>query len=169
MTQSYSQIQKKIETLQRQADQLRNKEIQGVVARIKTAIAHYGLSAAQLGFTGSAARGKSAGKRGSAAGAKFGDGGGNYWSGRGPRPHWLRDALKAGRTLDEFALGASPAAAATPVGTPSKKKAKGPQKRRPSSVLYRDDAGHSWTGRGPRPQWLKDAIAGGKTLEELAG
>jgi len=41
--------------------------------------------------------------------------------------------------------------------------------RRPSTVLYRDDAGHSWTGRGPQSRWLKEALAQGKTLSELAG
>ena len=27
---------------------------------------------------------------------------GDYWKGRGPRPRWLRDALSAGRQLEEF-------------------------------------------------------------------
>ena len=40
MTESYQKIQKQIEALQRQADKLRQKEIEGVVARIKVAIAH---------------------------------------------------------------------------------------------------------------------------------
>ncbi|MDP1791930.1 MAG: H-NS histone family protein [Methylibium sp.] len=35
-------------------------------------------------------------------------------------------------------------------------------------VKYRDDAGHSWSGHGRRPQWFLDAIAGGKTPEDLA-
>lgn len=26
----------------------------------------------------------------------------NTWGGRGPRPLWLRDAIEAGKTLDEF-------------------------------------------------------------------
>lgn len=165
MTQSYSQIQKQIEVLQRQADKLRDKEIQGVVARIKTAITHYGLSAEQLGFgtrSTSARKARTASIGASNAAAKYGDGEGNYWSGRGPRPHWLRDALNAGRTLEEFAISSASA------GAPPKKTKNGSKKRRASSVLYRDEAGHSWTGRGPRPGWLKDALAAGKTLEDLA-
>ena len=165
MTQSYSQIQKQIEVLQRQADKMRDKEIQGVVSRIKTAITHYGLSAEQLGFgtrSTSAKPARAASSRGSNAAAKYGDGEGNYWSGRGPRPHWLRDALNAGRTLEEFATSAISA------GTPSKKAKNASKTKRASSVLYRDDAGHTWTGRGPRPGWLKDALAAGKTLEDLA-
>jgi DNA-binding protein H-NS len=159
MTQSYSQIQKKIETLQRQADKLKEKEVHGVVARIKVAIEHYGLSAEQLGLGSRSMAVKTRQPRkASSQSAKYSDGLGGSWSGRGPRPHWLRDALNAGRKIEEFLTGAVSA-----VGR-SKKSA---GKKRPSKVLYRDDAGHSWSGRGPRPGWLKDAVASGKTLEEL--
>lgn len=164
MTQSYNQIQKKIEALQRQADKLKAKEVHGVVARIKVAISHYGLTPEQLGLGTRSTAAKSGPEKNasaqSAQSAKYGDGLGNSWSGRGPRPHWLRNAINAGRTLEEFLTGA--AASASAGG--SKKKA---GKKRPSKVLYRDGAGHSWSGRGPRPGWLKDALAGGKTLEEL--
>ena len=29
-------------------------------------------------------------------------------------------------------------------------------------VRFRDGDGNTWVGRGPRPQWLRDALAGGK-------
>ncbi len=49
---------------------------------------------------------KSTGRRGKAAAAsqeaRYRDENGNAWVGRGKRPQWLRDALAAGRTLDEF-------------------------------------------------------------------
>jgi DNA-binding protein H-NS len=32
---------------------------------------------------------------------------------------------------------------------------------------YKDKAGNTWGGRGPRPRWLNDAIAGGKSLESM--
>ena len=35
------------------------------------------------------------------------------------------------------------------------------------AIRYRDDAGHTWTGRGRRPQWYLDALAAGKTDAEL--
>lgn len=76
----------------------------------------------------------------------------------GKRPHWLRDALAAGKSLEEFRTGS---VAATP------KTKGGAKKRRPSTVLYRDGRGNAWTGRGPQPRWLKEAVATGKTLEEL--
>lgn len=39
--------------------------------------------------------------------------------------------------------------------------------RTPSVVKYRDEAGHTWSGRGKRPNWFKDALAAGKKPEEL--
>jgi DNA-binding protein H-NS len=167
MTQTYAQIQKQIAQLQKSADALREKELSGVVSRIKEAIAHYGLTAQQLGFSGAVPTKGGAKKTGAkAGGAKYSDGKGKFWSGMGKRPYWLRDALAAGKTLEDFRVG-GPVAAGT-VKTP-KAKAK-TAKRRPSTVLYRDGgAGNSWTGRGPQPRWLKEAIDGGKTLEELKG
>ncbi|NDZ12769.1 hypothetical protein C7T35_10435 [Variovorax sp. WS11] len=164
MTQSYKQIQKKIETLQRQAEKLRAQEVDGVIARIKTAITHYGLTAEQLGF-GAMASGvmtkAKAEKATPARSAKYSDGQGNSWSGMGKRPYWLRDALAAGRTLEEFATGGASS------------KPKGPKlktsKKRKSNVAYRDQAGNVWSGMGPRPRWLKEALDAGKTLEEMAG
>jgi DNA-binding protein H-NS len=45
MTQTYAQIQKQIAQLQKTADALREKEVSGVISRIKEAIVHYGLTA----------------------------------------------------------------------------------------------------------------------------
>ena len=50
MTKTYSQLVKQIENLQREAEDIRRKEIDGVVARIKEAIKAYGLTAADLGL-----------------------------------------------------------------------------------------------------------------------
>jgi len=45
-----------------------------------------------------------AARKGSKVAAKFRDADGNTWAGRGKRPVWLREALAAGRTLEEFAV-----------------------------------------------------------------
>lgn len=166
MTQTFSQIQQKIAKLQKEADALRQKEIGGVIARIKTAIEHYGLTAEHLGFGGEVkAKAKGVGK--AASGAKYHDGNGQSWSGRGPRPRWLREAISGGASLESF-LAVAGAATAAPVKARSMKPAKAAKaKRRPSSVLFQDGAGNSWTGRGPQPRWLKEALASGKTLEEM--
>jgi DNA-binding protein H-NS len=160
MAHSLTQIQKKIQELQRKAEALREKEVVGVVDRIKIAIRHYGLTATDLGFsaTPSTARDTKA-VRSKSAGPAYEDGNGNTWAGRGPRPHWLRNALAAGRALEEFAIAG--------VRATSKK---GRVKR--TNVVrakYRDEAGHSWSGMGPRPRWLKEAIEIGRSLEDFKG
>jgi DNA-binding protein H-NS len=40
-------------------------------------------------------------------------------------------------------------------------------KKAPLPAKYRDASGNSWSGHGKRPNWFKDAIASGKTLEDL--
>ncbi|MDM0032382.1 H-NS family nucleoid-associated regulatory protein [Variovorax sp. J22P271] len=177
MTNTYSLIQQKIAKPQKEADALRQKETSGVVARIKVAIEHYGLTAEQLGFVGAKASGKAMvlgkakvlGK--AASGAKYRDGNGQSWSGRGPRPRWLRDAIAGGASLESFLAvrGAAVAAPLTAKGMGIKAAKAAKSRRRPSTVLYQDGAGNSWTGRGPQPRWLKDTLAGGKTLEEMRG
>ena len=116
MTQTYAQIVKKIETLKADAEKVRRKEVDGVVSRIRDAIAVYGLTAEDLGFGGRTAKaaGKAASapakRRGRKAGAKaeavvkFRNESGGTWGGRGKRPQWLRDALLAGKTLTDFAV-----------------------------------------------------------------
>lgn len=160
MAQSYMQIQKKIEALRRQADKLRTQEVKGVVERIRVAIAHYGLTAEQLGLGSIPGAKKATTARALpvSASAKYGDGQGNGWSGRGPRPRWLRDALDAGRSLAEFTAGAAAVKATRSQNNAAGKKAK---------AHYRDQAGNRWSGMGPRPRWLKEALAAGQTLEQL--
>jgi DNA-binding protein H-NS len=172
MAHTYKQIQKQIEQLQRKGEALRNTEVKGVVERIKVAIAHYGLTAAHLGLD--SASNRAVGKRTAKVSAKFSDGAGNTWSGRGPRPRWLREALAAGRSIEKFKSGSKTQSnlasaigkmeAATPAAKAPAKKAK----RAPSKVHYSDGAGNSWTGRGPKPGWLKAAIGSGKSLQDFA-
>lgn len=54
----------------------------------------------------------------------------------------------------------------------AKPAAKGTRKRlarkQAGVIRYRDEAGNAWTGNGKRPRWFLDAIASGKTLEDLA-
>lgn len=176
MAQTYTQIQRQIEALQKQAEKLKSSEVSGVVARIKEAIEHYGLTPAQLFGTNSpgartakSSSAKSGGKSGRAKGASlaaYADDAGNTWGGRGPRPRWLRDALAAGKTLEEFATGsASTKGAAPAAGKKATAKSKG---KRTAKTSYRDESGNVWSGFGPKPGWLKTALAAGKTLEDFA-
>lgn len=143
-----AQIQKQIEALQKEADTIKRKEVPGVIARIKEAIRHYGLTAADLGFTAASSKSiKSPSKStGKSAGAKYADGAGNVWSGRGPRPAWLREALSQGKALSDFATGTG---GGSSVGGGKPKAAK------PSKAKYSDGAGKTWSGRGPKPGWIK--------------
>jgi DNA-binding protein H-NS len=113
MTKTYADVVKQIEVLSREAEKLKRKEVEGVIARIREAIDAYGLSASDLGLTGK--RGPRPGtvragpkakpaKRAGARPAKFRDENGNTWGGRGPRPQWLRDALAGGKKLEDFAV-----------------------------------------------------------------
>ncbi|MDO9314629.1 MAG: H-NS histone family protein [Burkholderiaceae bacterium] len=110
MAKSYAQLMKQIDVLRHQAESIKRKEVEGVIKRIKEAIAVYGLSAADLGLGDSTTRLK---RKGAA---------------------------------------------------PSKV---GKLPRVPGKPKFRDDAGHSWSGKGPRPGWFKAALAGGKTIEDL--
>lgn len=163
MSQSYQQIQRQIQSLQRQAEKLKSDEIAGVVSRIKVAIAHYGLTAEQLGLAGktaSTAAQKRVKGKASAKQSKYSDGQGNEWGGRGPRPHWLRDALAAGKTLDEFSVGASMNANTAAV-------ASAPAAKRKAKLQYQDTSGNRWSGMGPRPRWLREAIDAGASLDQF--
>ena len=107
-----------IAALQAQADALRKKEVAEVVAKIKDAIAHYGLTAGDLGLatvarknakTPAANGGKPASKRRkkggpmpSARAVKFKDDQGNTWGGMGKRPTWFKAALAAGKTPEDL-------------------------------------------------------------------
>ncbi len=114
MTKTYQSIRKQIDILERQAQALKRKEVQGVVGRIKTAIKAYALTASDLGFgargekaAAPAAPKKRTAKTAAATGkvaVKFRDEAGNTWTGRGSRPRWLTAALAAGRKLEEFAV-----------------------------------------------------------------
>jgi DNA-binding protein H-NS len=118
MALTLAQITKQIEKLQKEADVLRKAELKGVVERIKVAISHYGLTPDQLGFgkpavvsTKTAKATTSTKSSGEATAPQFANGEGQVWSGRGPRPHWLRDALANGRSLEEFRTSTQKSAA----------------------------------------------------------
>src|SRR5450631_1595722 len=105
MAHSLDVIQKRIAKLQAQADAIKAKEAVGVIARIREAVAHYGLTVEHIfGHNGTkVVRGKTsrthgasvkvrkeAGRsspiKGTKAPIKYRDNSGNTWSGRGSQP-----------------------------------------------------------------------------------
>ena len=115
MPKSLAQIQKQIAKLEQEADGIRKREVGSVIARMKEAIAFYGITAAELGLAGGT---------------------------RGRKPAGAAPAKKRGR----------------PAG----------KKARAGKIKFRDEQGNTWTGHGRRPKWYTDAIAAGKTPEQLA-
>ncbi|MES2938460.1 MAG: H-NS histone family protein [Pseudomonadota bacterium] len=107
MKKTYTELMEQIETLRLEAEKARAAEIQGVIDRIREAIKFYNLTPEDLGFAAlaspsvrAASSGRSRSKSGRAP--KYSDGTGNVWSGRGPRPRWLKEALSKGAQLEQF-------------------------------------------------------------------
>lgn len=111
MAKTYEQLQAEIAALQKKAEEVRKKELAGVIDSINAVIAQYGLTPEDLRFASTAAPARrrraaqpalaTRAKKG-AAKPKYRDGAGNHWSGRGPRPGWLKDALAQGQSLEDF-------------------------------------------------------------------
>ena len=45
--------------------------------------------------------------------------------------------------------------------------AKGRARKTVSKIKFRDSAGNTWTGHGRRPRWYLDALAAGKSADDL--
>lgn len=113
-----AELDAQIAALQAQADALRKNEVTEVIAKVKDAIAYYGLTAADLGFgrvagrvgeTAAAVGAKPAGTGRKYAAAqpaakamKFKDDQGHAWGGIGKRPDWFKAALAAGKTPEDL-------------------------------------------------------------------
>jgi DNA-binding protein H-NS len=183
VAQTYSQIAKQLTALQAKAEKLRRQEVGGVIAKIKVAISAYGITAKQL-FETSVVNG--AAKSAKASGSpKYSDGAGNVWGGRGPRPLWLRDAVARGKQLTDFLVGgqekgngvarvselnetaSAEKSAVKTTGTRKLGSKQAATKKALGAPAQYTDGTNRWSGRGPKPRWLKDAIAGGRSLDEL--
>ena len=120
MAKTLRQIEQQIAKLQREAEVARKKEIGGVIERIRSAVEHYGLTPqdvfgkgassmqGRVRNTSTAARARTARKanprKGQPVPVKYRDENGNTWAARGNRPRWLVEALKSGRSLEDFAV-----------------------------------------------------------------
>ena len=62
------------------------------------------------GEVGIGGRGRRSGLKGRKVPAKYRDKKGNTWAGRGAQPVWLREALKSGAKLENFAIQKTAAA-----------------------------------------------------------
>lgn len=83
----------------------------------------------------------------------------------------IREAVAHyGLTAADLGLGAAaPKAAKAPKAVAAKKRKPGKAaKTADRAVKFRDEAGNTWVGRGKRPDWLRAALANGKTLNDFA-
>lgn len=107
---TYVELMAQIEALQKQAEDLRQAELVGVIAEIRQKIEDYGLTAADLGFVSvSPTRAETAGRGDKRAEVKpkYRDpASGKTWTGRGVMPKWMKTAVEAGRSRDEFLIDA---------------------------------------------------------------
>lgn len=148
MPKTVDQIRQQIAKLKEQEQALMQKEVSGVVARIREAVAHYGLTADQI--FGAAEPAKAGRKPGRPKGATV--------SGRKPR------AAKSVRGVKRASEGHSSVDAEMATRTRGPSPAKGTK----IAAKYKDEAGNSWSGRGSQPRWLRAALEGGKKLEDFA-
>ena len=103
---TYLELKAKAEKLFAEAEELRVKEIDAVIAEIKQKIETYGLTSKDLGLSssgGSPRIRKTTPK--STAAAKYRGPNGESWSGgRGRKPKWVTEALAQGKKLEDFAV-----------------------------------------------------------------
>jgi DNA-binding protein H-NS len=79
----------------------------------------------------------------------------------------IREAITVyNLTAEDLGFGSKPKVqgkAAVPVKPKARKAASAP-----AVVKFRNESGGTWGGRGKRPQWLRDALAQGKSLADFA-
>jgi DNA-binding protein H-NS len=79
----------------------------------------------------------------------------------------IREAISTyGLTASD--LGLASGRATRGVARSPSKKLKRTKSKSTAAVRFRDGAGNTWVGRGPRPRWLRNALASGKKLEDFA-
>lgn len=94
-----AEIEKMIAEAQRE-------EKSSAIAQVKALMTQHGLTMADLSARAPSGPRRSSGPRaGGKVAAKYRDpSSGKEWSGRGLKPTWLREALAAGKTLQDFSI-----------------------------------------------------------------
>lgn len=90
------------EALEVEIERTRSQDRSDTIAKVRTLMEQYGLTAADLSTKGGA---KARAGKGNKVAAKYRNTAtGETWSGRGLQPKWLKAALGTGRKLSEFTL-----------------------------------------------------------------
>jgi DNA-binding protein H-NS len=81
----------------------------------------------------------------------------------------IREAIDVyGLTAEDLGLAGKAKPAKAAASAPAKKRGRKAGAKAAPVVKFRNDSGGTWGGRGKRPQWLRDALAAGKTLADFA-
>ena len=104
---TYLELKEQAEKLLAEAERVREQEIADAVADIKRKIEAYGLTAADLGLARPTAGPIGLrGKKKAGGTVKYRGPNGETWSGGpGRRPMWVQEALKQGKSLEDFVVG----------------------------------------------------------------
>ena len=98
---TYLELKQKAEKLMAEAEEMRQKEIDDVVAEIRDKMKTYGLTAKDIG----GAPGRKRASSGTPKAAKYRGPNGETWSGgRGRKPRWVTEALAKGKKLEDFEI-----------------------------------------------------------------
>ncbi|MEI8351674.1 MAG: H-NS histone family protein, partial [bacterium] len=123
---SYRDVKAQIAKLEKQAADLFKKEVADVVAKIKGLMQEYGLSTSDLDLKGKSAKTQRAKKANfkPAGVPKYRDPAtGKTWTGHGKAPAFIADAVKKGKSKEDFLIektAAAPKSAVKKVTKPSK-------------------------------------------------
>lgn len=79
----------------------------------------------------------------------------------------IREAIDAYGLTPEDLFGSGRRSAKAPRKAGRRKAATTQRAPSTAGAKYMDKDGNTWGGRGPRPQWLRDALAGGANLEDF--
>jgi DNA-binding protein H-NS len=110
MPRTLVQIKNQIEQLEKEAEEVRTREVAGVIQRIKTAIEFYDLTANDLfgpGRKTAESSNKVAPKKAKKQPTppKYRDPAtGKTWTGHGKRPGWFVQAIESGKNPEDLAL-----------------------------------------------------------------
>jgi DNA-binding protein H-NS len=105
---TYLELMEKAQRLMAEAEQVRRKEVSDVIADIRRKMESYGLTLQDIGGSPTGRRRGAAGKAAKSAKAKpakyRGPNGETWGGGRGRKPRWVQEALKAGKKIEDFAI-----------------------------------------------------------------
>ena len=83
---TFKELQDQIAKLKQDAEEVRSREIEDAIAKIKSLMNDYGITVQDIESSGR----RKGGKTSAIANVQFKDDSGNTWSGRGRMPAWLK-------------------------------------------------------------------------------